>query len=126
MIFKPCACVCPQLRVCTSEQGLTCTATYGHVLFDAPWGFHHVVGRLADKQACPRGTLLWKAVLGRGEMWWGDSTASPAAEWRCCRCEPGSDRRYCHAPCLFSHLSWRKREALDLAPSKTVSFCFWR
>lgn len=27
-----------------------------------------MVGRLADKQACPRGILLWKAVLGRGEV----------------------------------------------------------
>lgn len=35
-----------------------------------------MVGRLADKQACPRGTLLWKAVLGgwvEGE--WSGETA---------------------------------------------------
>jgi len=28
--------------------------------------------------------------------------------------------------CLFFHLSWRKKEALDLTLSKTVSFCFKR
>lgn len=90
-----------------------------------------------------RGSIMWLAGLlinrpfpgecctGGGE--WRGETAQPlqqlaggAGEWRCCRCEPGSDRRYRWTPCLFFSLSWRKKEALDLALSKTVSFCFRR
>jgi len=60
-----CTHLCPQLRVSVqawsvgSCRGLTRATTLLSLTFDARGRIHHVVGRLADKQACPMGYYVY-------------------------------------------------------------------
>jgi len=60
-----CTHLCPQLRVSIqawsvgSCRGLTRATTLLSLTFDARGRIHHVVGRLADKQACPMGYYVY-------------------------------------------------------------------
>lgn len=103
--------LCPQLRASVPARSLgscgalTRVTNLPSVTFDARGRIHHVVGRLADKQAGPMGACVCVCRLSNS---WVEELKSGGA----CRCESGSDRRYRRTHVCFSTSPGGKRRPL--------------